>query len=254
MSGRWLAVIPARGGSRRLPRKNLAALAGKPLVAHTIAAALAARSLWRVVVSTDDTLIADVARAYGAEVVMRPSELASDAAPTEPTLRHALETIEARCGTQVDGVVTLQPTSPLRGAARIDQAVALIERSGADSVCSVEANIDYYFLGDIDPRGRLVLGYDPRCRARTQDIAPRYKDNGAIYVSRRELLVGEVCCRLGADVRPLLMEAWESIDIDELVDLLQAAAVLELRAGGDNIAAEDTGGQLALALPQMGCR
>ncbi|MCA9669750.1 MAG: acylneuraminate cytidylyltransferase family protein [Myxococcales bacterium] len=226
---RWLAVIPARGGSRRLPRKNLALLGGKPLLAHSIEAARAARRLWRVAVSTDDALIADVARAYGAEVIMRPAELASDSAPTEPTLRHALEHVEQQLGEQISGVVTLQPTSPLRGANRIDQAITLLESAGADSVCAVVHNVDYYFLGDIDADGRLQVGYDPQRRLRTQDITPRYKDNGAIYVSRRALIVGDPCCRMGGDVRALVMEPWESIDIDEMVDLLEAAAVLELR-------------------------
>ena len=108
-----LAIIPARGGSKGIPRKNIYSLAGKPLMAYTIQQALASRKISKVVVSTDDEEIADVAREYGAEVVMRPEELALDATPTEPVLLHVLDYLEEKENYSPDLIVLLQITSPL---------------------------------------------------------------------------------------------------------------------------------------------
>ena len=213
-----VAIIPARGGSSRIPRKNLVRLGGHPLVAHSILAAKHAGLIHEVFVSTDDTAIASTARRYGAEVIRRPAELSTNTAPTEPALIHAVERIEAITGRQVSIVVMLQPTSPLRRAARIDQAVELMLRSGCDSVVGVTPQIDYYFLGDIDDSGRLQLGYDPNNRLRTQDIPPRYRENGAVYAMTRKQLMQRKC-RIGGDVRALIMEDVESIDIDTEFEL-----------------------------------
>jgi len=122
-----LGVVPARGGSKGLPGKNLLALHGEPLIVHTIRAARAASSLGRLIVSTDDEAIAAVARGAGAEVILRPSELATDESPTEDALIHVLDTLEQQRAPAPDYVVTLEPTSPLRTA-------ALIDRCGAEAV------------------------------------------------------------------------------------------------------------------------
>ncbi len=225
---RTLAVIPARGGSTRIPRKNLAPLAGQPLLAHTIRAALDAARIERAVVSTDDEEIAEVARRHGAGVVRRPAELATAEAPTEPALQHAVREVERRLGYPVENVVLLQPTSPLRGAARIDEAVALLEQSGCDSVASVTADRGYYFTGELDADGRLALGYDPRRRLRTQEIPPRYRENGALYAMTRAQIM-ERGCRLGADVRALVLSEEEGVDIDHAIDLLLCEAILASR-------------------------
>ena len=182
---RVAAIIPARGGSTRIPRKNLAQLGGKSLLSYTVNAAFSATLVDEVYVSTDDQEIAAAARNLGAGVIWRPASLSTETAPTEPALIHAVKTLEAN-GRLLGAVVMLQPTSPLRPARRIDQAIELFVRTGCDTVASVHAEVGYYFLGELEADQRLRLGYDPQHRLRTQDIAPRYKENGAIYVIARD--------------------------------------------------------------------
>jgi CMP-N,N'-diacetyllegionaminic acid synthase len=219
-----VAVIPARGGSTRVPRKNLALLGGVPLIVHTIRAAREAAEVDRVVVSTEDAEIAAVALAHGADLVWRPAGLATSEAPTEPALQHAVLEVERR-GYAVEALVLLQATSPLRGAARIDEAVRLWRRTGCDAVVSVVEDRHYYFLGELDSDARLTVGYDPLRRLRTQEIAPRYRENGAIYVMTRAQIIDRGC-RMGGDTRGVVMEELESLDIDTPLELQLCEAVL----------------------------
>lgn len=212
-----VAVIPARGGSTRIPNKNIARVGGHPLIAHTIVAAKRARLINDVYVSTDSLEIAAVAKHYGAKVIERPADLSTSTAPTEPALLHAVDVIE-KDNDKIDFIVLLQATSPLRRDFRIDQAIALALETKCDSVISVVPDIEYYFLGDIIGDNRLQVKYDPKNRLRTQDIPPRYRENGAIYVMKRDLLIEEEC-RMGGDMRVIVMDKTESIDIDEMVDL-----------------------------------
>src|SRR5439155_21182962 len=134
-----VAIIPARGGSRGLTGKNLRRIAGQPMIVHTIRAALDARRIDRVIVSTDDRGIRDVATAAGAEVpFLRPEQLAADDTPTVDVIEHAVREIE-KSGPAISVIVTLQPTSPLRGSKEIDDALALLDSSRARSVVSVAA-------------------------------------------------------------------------------------------------------------------
>jgi CMP-N,N'-diacetyllegionaminic acid synthase len=224
--GQTVAVIPARGGSKRIPRKNLAKLGGHPLIAHTIFAALRATKVDAVYVTTEDKEIAAVARRYGAKVIWRPEDLASATAPTEPCLQHALEDIEKQSKKGVDRLVMLQPTSPFRGSERIDQALELMDESSCDSVVGVFADVRYYFLGDIDEESRLTVGYDPDNRLRTQDIKPRYQETGALYVMTREQLMDRGC-RMGGDMRALVLDETESMDIDTVLDLRHCEFLLQ---------------------------
>ena len=133
-----VAVITARGGSKGIPQKNLRTVLGKPLIAYSIEAALQAKTLTRTIVSTDDETIAQVSRQYGAEVpFLRPQHLATDTATSIAVLQHAVTYLAEQEGYLADIVVCLQPTSPLRSAEDIDQAVNLCLRSGADSVVSL---------------------------------------------------------------------------------------------------------------------
>lgn len=223
-----VAVIPARGGSTRIQDKNLASLGGHPLLAHTIMAARRAREVGGVHVSTQCERIARASEQYGASVIWRPEELATATSPTEPSLIHAVEQVEQQTGRRVDALVMLQVTSPLRGAGRIDQAVRLLRDTGCDAVVSVHPKVGYYFLADLDPDGRMILGYDPKHRSRTQDIPPRYRENGAIYVMTRAQIV-EQGCRMGGDIRAVVMDEEESIDIDTRTDLELARVVLRKR-------------------------
>src|SRR5918911_4592310 len=159
---RVLGLIPARGGSKGIPGKNLAPLCGRPLVAWTIGAACAARSLDRVVVSTDSEEIAATARELGADVLERPAELARDGTPMRDVLLHALEELG-----RPEVLVLLQPTSPLRRAEHVDGAVALLRETGADSVVSVAEVPHRYRPGPLMELedGRLVpLGPTPATR------------------------------------------------------------------------------------------
>ncbi|MDF1522505.1 MAG: acylneuraminate cytidylyltransferase family protein [Trueperaceae bacterium] len=220
---RVLAVIPARGGSKGIPRKNLADLAGRPLIAWTIAAALASRYLDRVIVSTDDREIAEASVEHGAEVpFLRPASLATDSSPTVDVLLHAIRSLDST----FDIVVTLQPTSPLRTTGLIDSAIERLVASGATSCVSVKRlKADASWMYTLDGDGAYVpLLPSAREVARRQDARPVYVLDGSVYATQRSAL------ELTRSVRPepcVLVENTEaSIDIDESVDLRVAHALL----------------------------
>jgi CMP-N-acetylneuraminic acid synthetase len=187
-----VGLITARGGSKSIPQKNVKPLAGKPLIAWTIEAALRAQRLSRVIVSTDDEEIARVAREWGAEVpFMRPVELAQDDSPHLDVIRHALRWLEAEEESEPEYLMLLQPTSPLRTTADIDASIILAELREADAVISVCQTHDHPYLSkQITPDGKLLdfvekpRGYLPR-----QKLPPAYSLNGAIYVVRRDVLM-----------------------------------------------------------------
>lgn len=226
---RTVAIVPARGGSKGIPRKNLAPVAGKPLIAWTIDAARAARGLDRLAVSTDDPEIAAVARALGAEIVMRPAELAADDAPTLPVLRHAL----AALGESPDAVLTLQPTSPLRRAAHIEAALtAFFADAHADSLVSV-IDVPHVFhprsVMKRNDAGYLVPYLDAAQPYRRQDKEAVFARNGAaIYVTRAARLAEYV---FGGKLIGFPMDAESSLDIDAPADLALADKILRERGG-----------------------
>lgn len=230
-----LAVIPARGGSKGILYKNIAMLAGKPLIAHTIEEAKKSKALSRVIVSTDDKEIAKIAKGYGAEVpFMRPRELAADDTPTLLVLQHAVRWLEGNEEAEIDVVVTLQPTSPLRRAEHIDAAVQKLVDTGADSVVSVcLAEHSPYWMKRLE--GDRVFPFLPDAPeyTRRQDLPPVYRLNGAVYVTRRDLLVeqGRV---LGEDTRAIVMDWESSIDIDTMLDLKLAQLILRERRNAEN--------------------
>lgn len=229
MSGDVLSIIPARGGSRRLPGKNLLPVAGKPLLVHTVDHALGAARIDRVVVSTDDPAIAGTARHAGAEVVDRPAELAVDTAPSEAALLHVLDVLEAREGYRPELVVFLQATAPVRTAADVDRAVDRLRDEGADSLLSVVES--RRFLWRLEGGRPAPLNYDPRERPRTQDRRPEYHENGSIYVMKTEVL-RETGNRLGGRItlHPMAEECF--VDVDGPLDLALAEAVLRWRSDG----------------------
>jgi len=215
-----VALVPARGGSKGIPRKNLAPLAGKPLLAWTLEAARGAETVTRVVVSTDDDEIAGAAQELGAEVLRRPRELAADDVPMLPVIRHALDALTC------DVLVLLQPTSPLRRAEHVDEAVRLLLDTGADCVVSVvEVPHRYEPESQMDVRdGRLVARSAP---TRRQAKEPVYARNGpAVLVLRSERLGDEL---YGGDVRAYLMDERNSLDVDTSAELELAEAILARR-------------------------
>jgi CMP-N,N'-diacetyllegionaminic acid synthase len=188
-----LAVIPARGGSKSLPRKNVLPLAGVPLIVYTVRAALQSGQFADVVVSTDDAEIAAIAREAGASVpFMRPNELASDTASLWPVLRHAVTNWEEK-HRRADIVVLLQPTSPLRTEHDIKACIAQFQKTGSDLCCSASRGHDspYFNMVEITPESRP---YAKPCTTfmrqnqRRQDAPPVFSLNGAIYVLKRSLL------------------------------------------------------------------
>jgi CMP-N,N'-diacetyllegionaminic acid synthase len=224
---RVLGVVPARGGSKAIPGKNLADVGGVPLLAWT-ADAVDGSVLTRCLLSTDDHRIADVGRTFGLDVpFLRPAELATDSASSIDVALHALETVEASGDTPYEAVMLLQPTSPFRTREDIDRAVAMLDASGADSVISV---VD---VGGHHPArmkriedGRLI---DPpyaeaiENQAR-QELEPLFIRNGAIYLTRVDVLRGRSF--RGRDARALQMSAERSINIDTPLDLLLARTVV----------------------------
>lgn len=226
---RVLGVIPARGGSRGVPRKNVREVGGRPLIAWSVDTARAASDVvYRTVVSTDDPEIAEAARRAGGDVPFRrPPDLGGDRVPMLPVLRHAVESVEAEEGRAVDWVCLLQPTAPLRTADDVRAAVALAAEGGCDSVISVVRVYDVHpVLMKRIENGHLVPFCVPEIEGtRRQDYdPPAYKRNGCIYLTRREVVM-ERGSIWGDVVRPYVMPEERSVGIDtelqlHMVDLL----------------------------------
>jgi len=233
---RVLVVVPARGGSKGIPRKNLQLLAGKPLVAHAVETGRAATLVDRVVCSTDDPEIADAARAAGADVpFLRPANLAADTSEDWPVFMHALDFLDTRESYRPDLIVNLRPTSPLRTPTHVDDAIRLLLRTGADSVkavCLARQHPHKMWLrqpdGGLEPYlktpFRLDRGPDVP-RAQLEDI---YWQNGVVDVTRREVIL-EQGVMIGRRVAGLVTRPAESIDIDTPLDLLLAELLLAQR-------------------------
>ena len=217
-----VALIPARGGSKAIPRKNLVRIAGRPLIAYAIEAARKATSVDRVIVSTDDNEIADLALKLGAEVpFLRPAELADDAAPMLGVMRHALEWMEAD-GMFVEALVLLQPTSPLRASRHVEEAIALFRSAHASSVVSV-VEVPHQFnpvsIMKLSAQGTLAPFFeDQAVVSRRQEKPKAYARNGpAVLVCHPDTLrSGEL---YGASCRPYIMSVEDSLDVDATIDL-----------------------------------
>ena len=216
-----IAVIPARAGSKGVPGKNKRLIAGRPLIAYTIDTALKTKALDRVIVTTDDAEIADLARAAGAEVVERPAEIAGDASPVIDAVLHALDAAGAH---DPAAVVLLQQTSPLRTSEDITQALTLFERTGTP-VCSVVRVEDAHPARMYRIEGeRLVPQVPELAAARRQDLPALYLRNGAIYIVGPEQLARrEIICD---PMVPYEMPADRSANVDAEIDLVVLEALL----------------------------
>lgn len=223
-----VAVIPARGGSRRLPRKNIKLLHGKPLIAYAIEAARQSSSVHKVIVSTEDSEIADVARTYGAEVpFIRPAELASDTATSVAVLQHAVETFEKQLGITIDPILLIQPTSPFVQAEDIESALSTLKATQSNScvsVCAISERPEWMVQLD----GSHVRPFLPTAQtdARTQDLPPLYRLNGAVYALRRQTLIKDGLIVDYKNLSAIVMSRERSIDIDELIDFQFAETIL----------------------------
>lgn len=218
-----LCVIPARGGSKGVPRKNLLEVGGKPLIVWTIEQALATEGL-DVLVSTDDEEIAAVARRAGARVPwLRPAALAQDTTATEPVVRHAIEQVTAEHA-RPDAVMLLQATSPVRHDDTLTRALAEFSDTGVDSMVGVVEQAPFIWRATDPP----TAAYDVTARPRRQDLTRetlRYRETGSLYVTRTEIYERHDN-RLGGRIGLFVMAEDEGIDIDTEVDIALAEKFL----------------------------
>ncbi len=230
-----LAIITARGGSKGIPGKNIKPLLGKPLIAYTIEAAKASGVVDRLILSTDDLAIAEVAKQYGCEVpFMRPADIADDKAAHLPVLQHAVKALKEKDGYEPDYVLLLQPTSPLRQASHIKEAVELITKSGADSVLSVaEIPENYNFAKAMkmsdDGSLKLINGEPIYNRvARRQELEKNYWSVGSIYLFKTGLLFDPVKPNFyGEKTLPYVIDAKYVSDINVPADWEEAEKALK---------------------------
>lgn len=222
-----LAVIPARGGSKGIPHKNIVDFCGKPLISYTIEAALNSKYIDYVMVSTDDEEIAKISIEYGAKIpFMRPPELATDTSKTIDSLIYTIQILQ-ELGKNYDTLVLLQPTQPLRTSSDIDNAIEKYEENGKKALVSVCEVDDHPILIRTIKNNKLIPLLNVSSTIRRQDMIPFYKVNGCIYINE--------ICKLSEDTSlndntiPFLMSKTHSVDIDERLDLVVAEYYLNQR-------------------------
>ncbi len=240
---RVLGVIPARGGSKGVPRKNVRLVAGRPLIHWSILAARESAVLTRCVVSTDDEEIAAVSREAGAEVLMRPPELAADETPMPPVILHALRACDAEAAAPFTHIALLQPTAPMRAAADVDAGVSLLLQARAAASAAAPHNApdsltSVYQVEDCHParmyhmeNGLLRSFYTEPPGSLRQGLPPVYHRNGALYVCPRETLE-ERGALLGERILPYVMPRERSANIDDELDLAVTDFLMTRLAAG----------------------
>ncbi len=224
-----LGIIPARGGSKGIPYKNIVELRGKPMIYYTIREARKSEYLDRIVVSTDNGKIREVAENYQVEIIPRPERLARDNTPSLPVFKHAIDYLDEKNGYVPDLVVILQPTSPLRKTEDIDDSVEKLLEEGCDSVITVmEVKHPPHWMVTLDEEGRVSEFLDKGGGKvyRRQDTPDLYIPNGAVFVTRKDVILDGDTVR-GPDTRALVMPPERSIDIDTELDLLFAEKIME---------------------------
>ena len=219
-----LGIIPARGGSKGIPNKNIKLLGGKPLISYTIEAALESKFLTDFIVSTDSELIKEVSLGYGAKVpFIRPLELSHDKALAIPTVQHAVKSFEKIVGHQYDYIIMLQPTAPLRKAEDIDKSLEKLISSGLDSTISVVDVNNYHPVKTKSIENDRLVDYintdlenPPR-----QGLPAVYIVNGAIYATKRDVFMSKNTFK-GDSCMPYIMPDERSVNIDTMADFVVA--------------------------------
>ena len=228
-----LAIIPARGGSKGLPGKNIKELCGKPLIAWTIEQAKSCDDSDRIVVSTDDEEIAEVAKKYSAEVpFVRPPELASDTATTIDVIFHAINWLKEHEDYRPEYILLLQPTSPLRSGEDINGAIQMLKDKDVRAVVSVCETDHYPWWSNILPADDNMKDFlrPEILNKRRQDLPVFYRLNGAIYLADTDYL-REQNSFLGPDTFAYKMSKERSVDVDSDIDFKLAALLLEEQNG-----------------------
>lgn len=220
----FLAIIPARGGSKRLPRKNILDLSGKPLIAWSIEAALESKYIDKLIISSDDDKILNISHSYGAEWIKRPENLASDTATTFDALKHTIENVS-----KYDYIVLLQPTSPLRTAKHIDAAIELLNSKNADAVISVCEMEHSPLWSNTLPEDKTMEHFlqSELLNKRSQDLPTYYRLNGAIYIAKTDKLLESKSFFLQNNIFAYIMDQESSVDIDTLLDFKFAQILIE---------------------------
>jgi len=206
-----ISIIPARGGSKGVPRKNIKKLRGKPLIAYSIEQSISSSYIDQTIVSTEDEEIAKISQKYGARVIVRPKELAEDTTPTDPVLIHVIKELDKE-SIKPDYLVLLQPTSPIRRKYDIDRAIEKLIDGDGDSLLSVRENSSFLWSNEGKP-----LNYDYKARPRRQDKEWELIENGSIYITKRNILLKENN-RLGGKIMTYVMPEWASFEIDTQFD------------------------------------
>jgi CMP-N-acetylneuraminic acid synthetase len=221
----FLAIIPARGGSKRLPNKNVLPLAGKPMLVWTIESAIQSKYLDEIVLSTDSDDIIKVAGNYKIKTIKRPIELASDTAKTVDVVKHVIENIDKK----YDFIVLLQPTSPLRTSTHIDEAIEQLIKLNADAIISVTEADHSPLWCNILPENLSMENFisEDIKDKRSQELPKFYRLNGAIYICKIEKLIEENTFFLKKNLYAYIMDKKSSIDIDEELDFKLAEIILK---------------------------
>ncbi len=226
----FLAIIPARGGSKGLPKKNIKELCGKPLIAWSIEAGLKSKYLDEVMVTTDSQEIADISNQYGANVpFLRPDELASDTATSFDAIKHTLDYYNNEQNKEFDYIVLLEPTSPLREPSDIDRAIEILFDSGADSIVGIckteDQNPSFLVTKDME---NFICGYENKEMKvlRRQDIKDVYFFEGTIYISKTNILLSKKTFyhenTIGYEV-----PKYKSLEIDDIDDFVMVEAIMK---------------------------
>jgi CMP-N-acetylneuraminic acid synthetase len=220
-----LAIIPARGGSKRLVKKNILKLAQKPMLAWSIEAALGSKYIENILVTSDDDEILNIASSYDVQTIKRPMELALDTSSTFDTIKHAIANTEA----DFDYVILLQPTSPLRDARHINEAIELLNKKSADAIISVcEMEHSPLWSNTLDKNRSMKNFLDKNIiNKRSQELQKYYRLNGAIYICKKSLLLKEKTFFISDNIYAYEMDRKSSIDIDEEIDFKLAQLFLE---------------------------
>ena len=219
-----VAIIPARGGSKGVPNKNIFDFCGKPLIAWTIKQCLSSKYISDVWVSSDSQEILDIAEEYGAKTIDRPDDISGDLASSESTWEHAIELIQR--DDNIDLVFAAQVTSPLRETKDIDRAIELFQKGKYDSMFSSCIAEDLFFWGR-DERGQLKsINYDYHNRKRRQDVQEQIIENGSFYIFKPEI-IQKYNNRFGGKIGNYKMELWKMFEIDSLEDLKMCQILMQ---------------------------
>lgn len=222
-----LGIIPARGGSKGIPMKNLVKLNKKPLLSYSLHSSLSSKYISKTVVTTDNESIAKYSKKFkNVEIIIRPKKLANDNSQIEPVILHTLEYLKKNSNYVPEIIILLQNTSPLRTFTHIDGALKVFFKNNYDSLLSVYSS--HKFLWKKQRKNFLPVNYDPRKRPNRQDIEDQFFENGSIYITKYDSFIKSKC-RISGKIGIYKMPESESIEIDSPFDLLQAQLILKNR-------------------------